>query len=287
MDHYLNAIRSYCPTLTFQSAKHMDHGQNNEILMLDQAYIFRFPKSELNRKILHVEADCLSILSEKLSFNIPHYSYVHFGAHLYDTFVGYEMIEGEMLKRELLEKLDRFKIGYQLSEILKELHGRQLKDLMSSRVREEDPYMVWQDMYVRIKRQLFPMMKPIKQAEVTRDFDRILDMLSDTSFESCLVHGDFGPTNILVNPKTSEITGIIDFGEIHIGDPAEDISSLIGTYGYGPDFILDTFDAYPEAKDMVERALLYTKTFALQEALYGIENNDQGALDAGMENYYD
>lgn len=39
-----------------------------------------------------------------------------------------------------------------------------------------------------------------------------------------LVHGDFGPNNVLLDPVTFEVTGVVDWEFARIGDPVEDLA---------------------------------------------------------------
>jgi aminoglycoside phosphotransferase len=39
-----------------------------------------------------------------------------------------------------------------------------------------------------------------------------------------LVHGDYGPNNVLLDPATSQVTAILDWEWAHAGDPAEDLA---------------------------------------------------------------
>ena len=41
---------------------------------------------------------------------------------------------------------------------------------------------------------------------------------------SVLVHGDFGPQNLLLDPDTAEPTALVDWEFAHIGDPVEDVA---------------------------------------------------------------
>jgi aminoglycoside phosphotransferase (APT) family kinase protein len=68
---------------------------------------------------------------------------------------------------------------------------------------------------------------------------------------SVLVHGDYGPNNVLLDPATADITAVLDWEWAHAGDPAEDLAwcewivrmhhpghaSLLGEFfgGYGGD----------------------------------------------------
>ncbi|MDT0269063.1 phosphotransferase [Streptomyces sp. DSM 44915] len=39
-----------------------------------------------------------------------------------------------------------------------------------------------------------------------------------------LVHGDFGPNNVLLDPNTCDITAVVDWEFAHLGDPVEDLA---------------------------------------------------------------
>ncbi|MEP7023317.1 MAG: phosphotransferase, partial [Actinomycetota bacterium] len=67
-----------------------------------------------------------------------------------------------------------------------------------------------------------------------------------------LVHGDYGPNNVLLDPVAEQVTAIVDWEWVHAGDPVEDlawcewimrmhhpgyagaIGGLFGGYGYRP-----------------------------------------------------
>lgn len=42
--------------------------------------------------------------------------------------------------------------------------------------------------------------------------------------EKVLVHGDFGPQNVLFDPRTFQVTAVVDWEFAHLGDPIEDLA---------------------------------------------------------------
>ena len=54
---------------------------------------------------------------------------------------------------------------------------------------------------------------------------------------------------------------------------------------YGEEFAGSGFDAYPELATLLPRARFYRSTFAIQEALYGVEHNNEGAFVRGVAPY--
>lgn len=52
------------------------------------------------------------------------------------------------------------------------------------------------------------------------------DVLADGVDRVCLVHSDFNPKNLLVDPATARITGLIDWEFAHAGSPYTDLGNL-------------------------------------------------------------
>lgn len=51
--------------------------------------------------------------------------------------------------------------------------------------------------------------------------------LVDRFDRSVLVHGDFNPTNLLVDPDSLELTGVLDWELAHAGSPLSDLGNLL------------------------------------------------------------
>ncbi|WP_067440372.1 phosphotransferase family protein [Nocardioides jensenii] len=56
--------------------------------------------------------------------------------------------------------------------------------------------------------------------------DRAQDLL-DPIDRHCLVHSDFNPKNLLVDPATGEVTGVLDWEFAHAGLPVTDLGNLL------------------------------------------------------------
>jgi aminoglycoside 2''-phosphotransferase len=91
--------------------------------------------------------------------------------------------------------------------------------------------------------------------------------------------------NLCYDPARQSINGVLDFGGVGLGDPAVDFAGIISPVCYGESFLRRCFAVYPEIEAMMDRARFYVGTFALEEALFGFEHDDQEAFEAGMEDY--
>jgi aminoglycoside phosphotransferase (APT) family kinase protein len=60
-----------------------------------------------------------------------------------------------------------------------------------------------------------------------RDICAAADGLLDTVHRTCLVHSDFNPKNILVDPTSGEVTALLDWEYAHAGSPYADLGNLL------------------------------------------------------------
>ena len=76
---------------------------------------------------------------------------------------------------------------------------------------------------------------------------------------------------------------MVDFGDVDLGDQVENFAGLLISYGAA--FYQHGCAIYPAIETALPRAEFYIGTFALQETLFGFDNDDQEAYQAGMEKY--
>jgi aminoglycoside 2''-phosphotransferase len=136
-------------------------------------------------------------------------------------------------------------------------------------------------MYRRIREKLFAHMRPDARAQVADHFESYLNDPHAYTFEHVLRHGDFGTGNLIYDPDAGRMAGVIDFGAAGLGDGATDMAGLLSSFG--EPFLARCARYYPEIEAASRRIRFYYGTFALQEALFGIENGDDEAFASGME----
>jgi len=101
-----------------------------------------------------------------------------------------------------------------------------------------------------------------------------------------LLHADFGPGHIFCDEKGERIRGIIDFGDIGIGDPDYDLMYLYGIFGWA--FVLRFIRHYPcshldlEVLRQKLRLLLIYNT--VNDIWIGVDRNDQSMKEWALSN---
>ena len=104
---YVQTIKDAYPSLDILSARlHNSDGQFNNILFINDDLIFRFPRyAEVMDGFLQ-EVELLQKLQGRLSLPIPNPIYVSENSRTIETvFMGYRMIQGEPLLRDVLNAI--------------------------------------------------------------------------------------------------------------------------------------------------------------------------------------
>jgi aminoglycoside 2''-phosphotransferase len=102
------------------------------------------------------------------------------------------------------------------------------------------------------------------------------------STPAVLLHGDVAPGHVLFDPRRDRLTGIIDFGDLAIGDPARD---FIYVYeDFGPALLAEVLDAYPhgDRRAFVERIHMWFLLEALAWTEARAEAGDEAAVAEGV-----
>ncbi|HPH97797.1 MAG TPA: phosphotransferase [Anaerolineaceae bacterium] len=285
--NYLNLIAQHYPELVIeQSRLHTTEGQFNDIVLINESLLFRFPRSAEVAGGYAPQAALLDFLAKRLPLPIPEILYTHLEAVDWrEKFLGYRLIQGKPLFRQELQAIEDElalrQMAGQLAGFLRALHQIPPASLPAA-LPVQDEAGFWEDFFRGVRRDLFPHMRPDARREVDAYFERYDSQPELNRFQPALRHGDFGGSNILYDPQTLRISGIIDFESLGVGDPAADAAGLMT---YGEAFFEMCVEAYPELGDMRARALFHRGTFALQEAWYGFQMGDEEAFQSGMADY--
>ncbi|MDH4330352.1 MAG: aminoglycoside phosphotransferase family protein, partial [Candidatus Moranbacteria bacterium] len=228
-----------------------------DVAILEDKYIFRFPRSADSQEKLKMEIGLLKYLNKKISLAIPNYLYVAKDL----SFAGYNLINGVSVSKERHSKLstkEKVFMAKQLAYFLNDLHSIPLGIARKCGVVEENDLEEYENFKAEVVKYLFPKLKK-QEIEDVKNFLEILKEIYPIK-KKVLAHGDLARNNFLmINGKVS---GIIDFSDMTINDPALDFNDL---WDYGEDFVKSVYAKYKNKdKNLIYRSKLYYKKNCLR-----------------------
>lgn len=186
-------------------------GDDHEVLVINDEWIFRFAKHPDARAHMHVEVALLKALKNKISLAVPQIAYYFPQSYCF----GYRKIKGVPLIKELYQSLNdsqKNQLGNDLAQFMVELE----KSISLADARKIGlPNADWPMASIDLKKKLTHldgMLKTIFDSTI----DRYTLLEKDVELVA-VVHNDLHGDNILVDDKTGTLTGIIDFGSTAIG----------------------------------------------------------------------
>lgn len=245
-------IQRCFPRLKKPTVRFLYHGTHN-VYEVEGSYIFRFPSTflaaEERSRLVRREAEVLNGLNDHITVQIPCPVFVE--ADSDDPFMGYQKIPGSSLNRHYSKApiKKRRSVAEQVGRFLGELHDLDLTEISSgasdSPFDAESDRKEWSEFYERVVEITYPNLSSTQRRWSDALFHDFLDYDENFEYEPVLVHGDFDTSNILVNPDTFEVTGIIDFEEAGMYDPAADFLFQ----REGAEFLTPILKTYPKVTD--------------------------------------
>lgn len=249
---YLKLVRTNFPAITFQKARLITKGLDDDVLILDDKIAFAFPKKKLDcLEKFQREVKCLAILNQYVKTAIPNFKY--FEKSL--LFGGYEYVDGQPISKKLLEaltKTERTTLAKQIARFLNELHSVPVSKFK----RIETPTIVAGDeLNNHYKKLLKKLTGKIPQPTIDKFYKELVSSKQLLKWKKTIVHSDLTPEHVLYNFDRKKLAGIIDFGDVQIGDPAID---FCGFWEFGEDFINQIFASYITTdKQLKQRSLVW------------------------------
>ncbi|MEU4835527.1 aminoglycoside phosphotransferase family protein [Streptosporangium sp. NPDC023615] len=141
----------------------------------------------------------------------------------------------------------------------------------------------WRRFAADVRAEVFGLMSDGGRRRAERELAALGGLPSVTS---AVVHGDLGPENVLWERDGGlpVLGGVIDWDEVTIGDPAEDLAAVGAGYGGG---FLDRvlrLGGWPDGT-LATRIAVIRATFALQQALSALRDGDEEQLADGLAGY--
>lgn len=272
-----NDIITAFPQLSGMRVELLDEGYDFQVFEVEEGGVFRFPKHERASVKLGMEHRLLPGLADWLSLPVPRYEYLG-QAYSGRPFAQYKKLPG--ISGDIAEVLDRDVVARQLGLFLGKLHAYPIDRARDAGVPEES------DLVVSWRLRSLEGLDQIARLSVDlRELRSYLGNESPSPFEGLprLVHNDLWAEHVLIDERSGCVSGIVDWGDAVVSDPAVDFACLFAWYG--EHWLQRVLDSYPERRDsqIIARARYLAACLAIHCIILGQDLCRSRWIEAGEE----
>ncbi len=287
IDGYIRLIQQNFPQLTVQIVTPITKGWDSFVLDVNNTLIFRFPMRDDVIEQIQRELRLLPILAPTLSTPIPHFTFIGKGNATYPyTFVGYPKIGGQALENACITSGQLTVLAQALATFLNELHSFPTTQAIQVGVQEHTPVQWrdrYQERYIDLQQRVFPLLNTGLRVKSEHLWENFLNANNMFTFQPRLIHCDLACEHIFYNPERSTLTGVIDWGDVTIGDSALDFVGFHQTHG--KEFTEQVLMRYQGRVDAAfqQRIHFYLCYGPFSQLLYGSYSKNQMFITQGIE----
>ena len=253
LDGLVARIRAEFPEFILTRAILNDFGEDHAVVIVDDAWVFRFPRTPEAAALAAGERRLLDQLRQVSPLPTPRYERVS----PVGDFAGYPIIPGTELSERVFAGLPRGvqeRVLAQLGVFLARLH--QLPpSLIAPPLGVAGPAWSAAD-YARRYRlrraQLASTLPPDLHVRLDDFFESLPAIVDDAAH--VLIHGDLTEDHILLAPDGERLSGVIDFTDAAVGDPAFDFTFLWAYGDWAPAYAARHYGAGETTAKIVARS---------------------------------
>jgi aminoglycoside phosphotransferase (APT) family kinase protein len=261
----------------------LGYGWDNAAFLVNDAYVFRFPRRAIAVPLIRTELAALPRIAPLLPVPIPVPSFAGSPSADYPwPFAGYPLLRGTPLDAKRPSAHERALLASALGTFLRALHGAESKVAAASVL---DGDLIGRLDHAKRLPQARARFADAAAAGVFADGDVFIAAMvrlapNDAPRPAVVVHGDLYARHLLVD-DTGAVAGVIDWGDIHLGDPALDLAAAKLVL---PSTELDAFIANYGPVDAAtwDRATYRAIHHAALELAYGVDRSDRDLIDAAL-----
>ena len=276
----LRLIQEQFPGLNAKHIRYLSAGWDNTAFIIDEERIFRFPRRAIALPLLEAEWHILPKLHLPLSTPVPEWKGSP-TAHFPWPFIGYRMLPGFTACHANLTEEERAAFAQPLARFLAALHAISTK-IVTCPIYGDNKGRIDGDQLTLKIRKNYRELELLGLLENKKGLESLLEHLQGyrAPLETTLVHGDFYVRHLLVDEK-HHLCGVIDWGDVHIGDPAIDLAIA---HSFLPKNAHESFmNAYgeisPETWNLARLRALYSSSLLI---LFGYHSGDPTIMREGL-----
>lgn len=222
----LQLIREQFPELPVKNIRLLGAGWDNTAFIIDEQLIFRFPRREIALPLLEAEWCALPKLAPRLPLPIPIPEWKGSPTASFPwPFIGYRMIPGFTACYANLTEEQRVALAEPIAKFLSTLHATPRSMISQCHIPGDNRSRIDGSLLIPKIKKNFEELSLLGLLESKKQLESTLENLQHfrAPLGSSIVHGDFYVRHLLVDEK-HHLAGVIDWGDIHLGDPAIDLA---------------------------------------------------------------
>lgn len=273
------------PEIRVRRVRRILTGWENFVLEVNGEYVFRFPKFKETETRLKTEIRLLAKLQGKLSAPVPNYVFVWKGSPGYrHWFGGYPKLQGVTMTKKTLRREAIRQLGQQISNFLRELQRARslVRGVAIPRYSKKEWLESQHGHYDKIRRIVYPLLDARVRERSKLFWRDLLEAVGDADYQPTLLHGDLSSENILFDPKTWKMTGVLDWGYAQVSDPGLELAHLFLHKREVGEEVLKMYRPFdPEFEQRVE---WYVRSEPFFDIMWGVTHKWERAVRLGLRN---
>jgi aminoglycoside phosphotransferase (APT) family kinase protein len=277
-------IEAQFPELGGAPIEPLGEGWDNAAFLVGGEYVFRFPRRSVAAPLIAREIAILPMLAPHLprAISAPQFAGTATASYPW-PFAGYRSFRGRTLSALHLDDAAYERLAADLGTFLRALHRIDPAPAVAAGLPEDEIGRL--DHTERIAK-LDGRFAALSSAGLIGETAPLVEFLNGIAPEGprrdrlCIVHGDLYAKHLFVE-EDGGVRGVIDWGDVHLGDPAIDVSvafellpprarsAFTESYGYIDD----------RTRDLAQYRAIY---HAVLVAYYGYRIGNEETLRAGL-----
>lgn len=222
-------IERQFPLLAPVQVEPLGVGWDNIALVVNGQYVFRLPRRKIAAALIATESFALPLLAPRLPLPIPVPQFVGTPDSDYPyPFLGYALLPGTTACRGALTEVERARNAPVLARFLAALHAVPVDDTTRAIAPGDDIERTNLPKRAEKAKERLHTLKA-RLAALNLSLASLLELTDRLALTppwtkpTCWVHGDLYARHLLVD-ESRALCGVIDWGDVHLGDPALDLS---------------------------------------------------------------
>jgi aminoglycoside 2''-phosphotransferase len=259
----------------------LGRGTDSVAYLVDDEWVFRCPAVPDAQATMRREIALLPQLGPTLPLPTPVFE--HIAEHDGELqFVGYRLIRGVPLEHDAPETVFAALAGF-----LQALHSFPLDAARRAGVREEPDQGGYNARQRELHHQLGDLLSREEITLLDAVFERYESEYAPDSVTPALLHADLKPDHVMYDPAAQELTGVLDWGDVCLGDPDFDLAVI--SIFFGEPFLVRLLRHLPDRDPAVvlAKAEFFTTLRWLQDLAFDVERGDRAAGASSLRSLRD